>query len=152
MADTPNILDQPVAGAFSGARAFNSINQSLTSGSLVALSFDSELYDVGGYHEAITHPTRMTVITTGRHHVGALVETTGSPGAGAYTAIRLNGTTLIAWTEIGNDTAAGLASIVTDYSFTAGDYVEVLVKVNAASKNAVAGDLGNCALWIRYLG
>jgi hypothetical protein len=52
---------EPVDEALRGALAYKSTTQSITGGNITALSFDSEDYDTGGFHDNVTSNSRLTV-------------------------------------------------------------------------------------------
>ena len=55
-------LSAPAASmGFSGALVTMSAAQTVSGSSWATLSFNTELYDVGGWHESVTYPSRLTV-------------------------------------------------------------------------------------------
>ena len=116
---------------FKGALVNKSGNQSLSTGTFTALSFDQETYDVGDWHDNVTDNTRMTVpagitkvrITGGAQYAGnstgrrfLLVHKNGSAFADSPTLI-LNATS-------GNTDALAISSNVIEV--VAGDYFELV--------------------------
>ena len=111
---------------FAGVRVTQSAGQSITASTLTALNFDTEAYDTDTMHDNVTNNSRITFTTAGRYNICAAVTTDAN--AVIYGGIRLNGTTYIAKSGVGNagaNTANGI-NLSTTYNFSAGDYVELM--------------------------
>lgn len=109
------------------ARVFNSAAQSLTSGTLTALTFDSERYDVGDCHSTVSN-TRLTVPTGegGLYHIFGSVRFSLNATGARSIYIQINGTTRVAQVEL-DACSSSVTNLViaTDYGLIAGDYVEL---------------------------
>ena len=138
------------AAGFIGCRIRNSGNVSLTNGSDTLITFDSERFDTDGFHSTSSNTGRITIPAGlgGKYLIGANTDVTASPGAGSYCGIRLNGTTYIATAQVVNDASYATAVTGTVYDLAAGDYIEFLVHVNAASKNALAAGNYSPEFWV----
>jgi hypothetical protein len=126
---------------FSGCRLTRTTNQTITTGTggQAAVSFDSEIFDTSNYHDLVTNPTRITIPTTGYYFVRAEISwNTSTSLTLRRTIIQLNGTTFLAAVDQAHTPGAGPGvscnqSVSTLYHFTAGDYVEVLVRQESGS-------------------
>ena len=58
----PNIIVPALTGGtFSGARVTKSANQTLTNGTWTIVTFNTEQFDVDGYHDNSTNTSRLTI-------------------------------------------------------------------------------------------
>lgn len=161
-------LDEAAGGstppAFSGARVYHSANQTF-SGSppfATAIAFDSERYDTDAYHDTVTANTRLTIPSDGYYQVGATVylsyNAASTVAHETYLSIRLNNTTYIVVsggpTVIDPSGTSWITQlvIVTDYHFTAGDYVELFA--HTRDSTVLVNKVGNYSpeFWIHKLG
>lgn len=107
-------------------------NQTLTAATNTAISWDTEVTDLGNMHDN-TNPTRITVPIAG------LYEVTFNTYAGVTTGtivayIRKNGTTDAPATYQRRDATAGagaLAALAVSVPLAANDYIEVMVNISA---------------------
>lgn len=128
---TPDALVFPVdqtapgAATVQGTRVRKSTSQNhASSGSFVAVTWDTEDVDDGGWHDNVTNNTRITVTNAGWVHVIARVEFAGN--ASGIRAIRVlrNGTEI---DRVG-DAGANVVQtweVNTEYKASASDYFEV---------------------------
>jgi hypothetical protein len=118
-------------------RAYHSTTQSITT-SLTALAFDSESFDTDSMHTTGGSNTRITFTTAGYYLVYGFVITDANAIARAQ--IKLNGTTTIAKVAVGNAGASTQNGcvIMTTYSFSAADYVELMAAFGT-TQNALGG-------------
>lgn len=149
---TPKTVQFPVSPA-SGCRAYRTTNQSITTATLTALSCDTEDYDTDGFHESVTHPSRLTAVKTGLHEVGcSIVWDSSTTGTRALYVVK-NGTT--STRLAGNDksaSASGAQNISCTLNLTAGDYVEFyVVQDSGGSVNLVATEQ-LLQMWIVHVG
>lgn len=114
----------------SAAKAYHSTTQShTTSGTYIAVAFDSEEFDTDTYHNNVTDNPRLVVPSTARYLIGAAI--TFAPHATGERAIkfRKNGTTDLRGSG-GEPTSSGsvntLTPMTTLVDLVAGDYVEVM--------------------------
>lgn len=92
----------------------------------VALDFDVEDFDTDTMHSTVSNTSRITIQTPGKYLLLGTVST--SANATAQAAFRVNGTTEILLSAVGNAGASlnGGCTIAAIYSFTAGQYVELM--------------------------
>lgn len=102
--------------------------QSIPSGVQTAVAFDLARYDTDGMWSA-GMPTRLTIQTAGRYHVGFIASFDEPTGAGSLRGASLwvNGTLVIATVVVlprpgGSQTQLPVVS--GDYAFAVGDYLE----------------------------
>ena len=135
---------------FLGCALAKSTAQSLTSGAYTNVTFDVETIDVGGFHESVTNPSRITIPSgKGGYYlvVYAIVTSNGdSTGIGALykNGSRYNTTSGYKSITIGNGGVVA-SSIL---SLAAADYIEVAVysgasnQVESAAQNNVPSSFG----------
>lgn len=117
--------------AVPGCRVTNSGDISIGASSWTSLTFDTERFDLGGMHDTVTNPSRITVPAGGAgiYMIGASVRFTSD--ANQRMRILLNGTTPLATTDHFYDSGSGPTnlhfSICTLYDLGVGDYVQVQV-------------------------
>jgi hypothetical protein len=138
--------------SFSGAAVYKAAAQTVTAATEYSCVFDTEDFDVGGYHDNVTNNTRLTVPTTGKYFVTANIYHPTTPGS-CYANIRINGTTSVNGSEDDNasNTSHSLhpSCIV---SLTAGDYIEVRgYRTTGTSSGAGTGPAANACM-ITFLG
>jgi hypothetical protein len=123
-------------------RVFKSANQTITTSTPTAITFDSERYDTQNGHSTSSNTSRYTV-QTGQDGVWSLggcvewaaVNTTGT----RQLELRLNGTTIVAF-DTDNAPSATLGSrmiVNTEYRLAATDYVELVVNQTSGGNLAV---------------
>lgn len=117
-------------------RVKRSSAKSLTNATETVIDFDQEDFDTATMHDTSTNNTRITFPATGVYDVGAFV-TLPSIGNSSWMYLRLNGTTVIAGNTISQvNSGASCSALV---AFSAGDYIELVVRQNAgSSQNATA--------------
>jgi hypothetical protein len=110
------------------ARVYRTTAQTIATGTVTAVSFDGETFDIGGMHEGVTNPSRLTVSEAGIYIVTGTLELTTASSAGSYRTIslRVNGSYVIA------DVAGTLSTfnrlgVAVVHQFSASDYVELVV-------------------------
>ncbi len=124
---TKKILDDLAAlDTPPSARAFHNATQSLTTGVLTALAFNSERYDTDVIHDTVTNNTRLTCKTAGKYRITINAEFAASSTGRRIIDLLVNGTTVI-----GRVAATALASgeampmgLSCDWSLAVNDYVE----------------------------
>jgi hypothetical protein len=148
----------PAAGGstFSGCRVTKSASQSTSSSADTVLTFDTETFDVDGYHDNSTNNSRITIPTgkTGYFLINGQV----SWGANA-TGVRLmdiykNGTTRLARNEDGNNGGSynKVSQASTIVYLSATDYVELRAfQESGGNLNVNSGD-SQTYFAISYLG
>lgn len=105
--------------------ATSTANQSIPDNASTAITFDSELVDVGGFHSNATNPSRFTAPVTGLYLMVGHIDWAASAVGIRQILLRINGGTYLVY-EVKAPTAGGLASVAfaTLRQLTAGDYVE----------------------------
>jgi hypothetical protein len=128
------------SGGTVGARVRRSTDQTITTSTRTAISFDVETADTGGMW-VVGSPTRLTAPADDWYAISGGVRWAISATAGIRQAeIRLDGSTLIAIDAIheGHATNAIYNDVATHYYMAAGQYVELTVFQNTGGNLAVA--------------
>lgn len=121
------------------ARVYNDADITLSSGSWVAITHNSENYDTDALHSTSSNTQRLTIPSggDGLYHIGGVVRfgTGIEENNSSLYALRilLNGTTIIAMTQQKTyraETHDLVMSISTDYALSATDYVELQAYTN----------------------
>ena len=147
------VMAAPVAPGFSGARAYRSTAQSIPNAAFTRVTFEAEVFDVGGYWDAGT-PAQLTVPAVGYYLVGAhgafAVNATGIRAA----YLRLGGSVGIAYSSAeAPDFGVGPFSLATLWYFSAGLTAELWVYQNSGGAlDLDAGGNQLPALWATRLG
>jgi hypothetical protein len=141
--------------SFAGVSVYKANGQSIGNATATAITFDTENFDVGGYHDNATNNTRLTV-PTGK---GGYYTVNGSMGfQGNATGIRAvflykNGTLLNLPGTIFSGTTSDVRC---PYSYTlplaAGDYVEVFGFQTSGGSLTVSGAQSDTTFSISFLG
>lgn len=127
-------------GAFSGARVYHNANQSIADSTFTVLAFNSERYDISGYHDPVTNNGRLTAPIAGKYLIIGMVAFEAGTGLRGI-QIRLNGATVIGSNFV-TAVAAGAGSstdlfVMSEYELAAGHYVELLAWQNSGSPKIV---------------
>lgn len=137
-------------------RLWNSANIShTTSGTLQALTFDTETYDVGGMHSTSVNTSRITVPTdgAGTYDIGGSIQWATNATGYREIAIRVNGTTIISYSRVPNSGGVdgSRVAIHTQYRLAVGDFVELLANQNSGGAlNVVAGSLHSPVFYAKW--
>lgn len=111
------------------ARVYRTATQSISNNTTTPINFDNERWDTHTFHDNSTNNTRLTIPFDGYYICGGNLEYATTAGGGRRSIfIRLNGATRLAEFEAGTNvgtTDNPRLSVVTEYSFVAGDYVEL---------------------------
>lgn len=134
-------------------------DQSIPNSAYTSLAFNSERYDVGGYHDPAVNPSRLTVPAgkAGPYIIGGAGSLDALNPTGAYRAMRilLNGGGVLAQANMGFHATAGTASVpqatvTMAWDLVAGDYVELqLYQDSGAAINALG--VGVLEFWMHQL-
>lgn len=125
-------LERQEIAAFVGARVYNNANISILDLTATALTFNSERDDVGDFHSTSVNTGRLTIPIAGTYLVGCTVSFASSAVGLRAANIRLNGTTnIVGDTRPAVTGTVTTIAISTDYTFAAGDYIEVVVFQNS---------------------
>jgi hypothetical protein len=118
-----------------GARLDHSVNQTITDATDTVLTWDTEIYDIGGFHDGV-NPTRLTAPTDGLYHVGANVRWSNN-ATGERRVQLLHSSSGNAFASQSAHFASGTAVILLDqqvsmdYYALAGEYFEARVYQNS---------------------
>lgn len=137
------------ADTFAGVKLTNAAFTHNSSGSALAVTFTVEEFDVGGYHEGVTNPSRITIPAgkAGKYHVGGSVQWDSNATNARSTAIREGGTTQHA-IEFNPATGGSVGQAVsTVLELAEGEYVELVVVQNSGGNRTLTADF-----WAIYLG
>lgn len=119
-----HLLTQPRCALVHGS------SQTLSTGVEVAVTFDTETFDVGAMHSTATNPTRISLTSSGDYEMHGFCCFNASGTGERYAYWRLNGTTFIGGrTELaGQGSAAfvGLAPWAAYRAASTADYVELI--------------------------
>ena len=125
-------------------RVYNSGDFSHNStGNWLAVTFDSERWDVTGMHEGVTNPSRITFALGGWYLVGGSIRFASDATGVRYVSVRLGGSTYLAVSsrdDIGVDVQ--YLTVSTLYYFAATNYVELCAFQNSGG-NLVITAAGN---------
>jgi|GEM_PF-6869097 len=126
------------------ALCWNSVQQAMTSGSWVTLSWDDHEFDTKGVHSKVTNNSRITPGITGLVRLGAMAANNFTGAVGVR--IRMNGTTVVA-SDSQNQGVDGAQCWSRPVAVTPTDYFEVQVWTDTASRFAIGGSTGS---WFCY--
>jgi len=123
-------------------RAYHDTSQAVEASSLwSALSFNSEAFSSGGLHSTATNNSRITFASSGYYIVSAGTEWSLSADSYRHLGIRKNGSSVIVasgrWTNPTGSTANPSLTVTTMDLFDSGDYVEAVVRHEAATSQFV---------------
>jgi hypothetical protein len=127
------------AAAFSGASVYKSGTQSITRGTTTILTFDSENFDTGSYHDTGSNTSRLTTASTGKYLFNWTISTP-APDVPFYLVMYKNGVAITLGTNSGIVASIPFTSANTAYGFTgafllaatAADYYEIGLLINGA--------------------
>ena len=74
-----------------GVCVTNSGDQALASGAFTALTFDTEIYDIGAMHDLGANTERLTCTEAGLHFIWGIIGWEGHAAGRRYTCVALNG-------------------------------------------------------------
>jgi hypothetical protein len=125
------------AGAgFAGCVAYKTTTQTVSTDTLTAITFDSELFDTDGFHSTSSNTSRFTIPTgkDGKYNMGINFTDIGTGQAGSiiYLLIYKNGTLITSYQTFYNKGTNDYAAWSNSYVVTgvAGDYFEFFTKNN----------------------
>lgn len=110
-----------------------------SSGSWLAVTFDSERWDKEGNHEGVTNPSRITIVTGGLYVITGHASFAANATGMRSIAIRLNGTTYIAMQHIPSVGASltSVLSVHTIYALAEDDYIELMAYQDSGGTLAI---------------
>lgn len=138
----------------SGARLLAIGGLTAGGGVFTTLSFNSVLYDTGGYYSA-GQPTRLTIPAAGRYLVGCnIVYETTADGTIEVWLYRNGATPLAQYRNADADPMGGIfsANVTTADVFSAGDYLQLLMYTDTGADVGIHG-IANASpvFWIERL-
>lgn len=111
---------------FHGASIYSTANQSIPNNTYTAIAFDTENFDIGGFHSNSTNNTRITIPNNNAYYLIKAYQKADAGVGDRYIKIRKNGTT-----DLAGDVTHGVGALYLHATTTAylsvGDYVEVLI-------------------------
>jgi len=114
--------------SFYGASVYNSTNQSIPNASLTALSFNSEYFDVGGYHSTSTNTDRLTIPTGRAGYYTVLVQISWGINTTGRRTVRLlkNGSTQLFSGDVFANSVSAVSNYINWTGYLAeGDYISL---------------------------
>jgi hypothetical protein len=124
------------AASFSGCRAVPNTGQAISTGTFTALVYQTETYDVGGYHSTSSNTSRMTVPAgkAGYYDITGAVFWPAASGGVRQIQLQINGTTAIGRTVIVGSVNGIQSELFTSpYYLAVGDYVETMAYQDSGS-------------------
>ncbi len=148
----------PASGSsFAGCRLFNTVDQSITNATATAVTFNSESFDVGGYHSTVSNTSRITIPSAkdGYYQFSAATKWPG----GSTTGIRAmylykNGADVWSGTFFAPTNANVNETLIFTQiaSAVATDYFELFVYQSTGGAYDVQGGTKNTTFQATYLG
>jgi len=135
-------------------RVTRATSLSITTGTDTAITFPTEVYDVGAMHDTGSNPDHITVPSGGAGiYIISGYYQMAAPG-GSFTRsvawLRVNDSTNIATSVVTPPTSTGPADSITALvNLAVGDYVELIVNHNTGSSVSVT-DAALAANWIAF--
>jgi hypothetical protein len=121
-----------------GARVYNSGAITLTTGTLTALTFDSERFDTDAIHSTASNTSRLTCTTEGVYLISGTVRFASNATGNRRVLIRLGGSTYLADnTQAAVNGLATTITISTIYQLAATNYVELVALQSSGGDLAV---------------
>lgn len=147
-------LDTAFGTAY-GCSLTKSADQTIGASATVAVTWDEEFWDSGGFHDNVTNNTRITIPSGlgGKFFFGAVVQWQNQP-TGYQSYLRVDGTTNYPGLRTNID-AIDMASPFPPIALSAGQYVELMILNAEAAGRDIRGGLNNqtdCALWCVRIG
>lgn len=150
------LLHRPDKHINVGCRIYHSTTQSINTGTVTPLAFDTEDFDTNGFHDTVTNNSRVTIPTglDGFYlilgHVQYAAQTTGERRA----RIHKNGSVVIQNNKMTVTVAAEVTNIqcVAVLNLVATDYIELNAYHTQGSALNVTGTAASSQLIAIYLG
>lgn len=130
-----NVLRDDSLRDFYGAKIQLNTNYALTS-TLTAVSFDSEVFDVGNYYNA-SSPTKFVITNPGFYRLNLLIVASSLGSGASYTfTVKKNGSTTLTTTTAGPNQSTSYDEII---QLFANDYVELYASEATDTGDIVVG-------------
>ena len=146
LTDWENFLRNPPR-----ARAWQSVAQTIATGTVTALTFTNEDVDTEGIHSQVTNTSRMTIVSAGRYRVIAGCGIAGNATGTRTLRITKNGATIAAVRLPGNATAAQIMQLTEEILCVAGDYIEVTIQQDSGVGLATSATTDTCYLHVVWV-
>lgn len=141
---------------FSGCSVSKSTSQTLASNTATVITFDTELFDVDGYHSNVTNNSRMTIPSgkAGYFFLYAKFRLDAGGSTGGHTLrILKNGTAISEFISMSPATIAVTGGQISQVvSGAVGDYFEIDVRQLTTGNQDMPGGATNAQFMISYLG
>jgi hypothetical protein len=142
---------------FSGCRVTNSVAQTTSNATRLALTFDTESFDTDAFHSTSSNTSRMTIPAgkAGKYLVTAGTTFATNANGNRETYIFLNGAIYSSVFQPGTSVGSTSISISDTLNLAVGDYVEIRVEQDSGSSVDVRGNnwgTGATFFTITYLG
>jgi hypothetical protein len=141
---------------FSGCSVSKSAAQTLASNTATVITFDTELFDVDGYHSNVTNNSRMTIPSgkAGYFFLYAKFRLDAGGSTGGHTLrILKNGTAISEFISMSPATIAVTGGQISQVvSGAVGDYFEIDVRQLTTGNQDMPGGATNAQFMISYLG
>jgi hypothetical protein len=145
----------PVTGTtFSGCRVTQSAAQSIANASIVTLNFDTETFDVDGYHDNVTNNNRLTIPSgkSGYFLIFAKLNMTANATGSYQGLLRKNGSQITTFASKNNTGINGEPTVTIIASGVPTDWFDFAVyQDQGTSLNTVSGTTAT-TFGITYLG
>jgi len=139
---------------FVGAKIYNTVNQSISTGTWTSITFNSEYFDTDAFHSTSTNTSRMTIPTGkgGKYLVTSHLEFTPAASGDRRIGLAVNGTRVqyLIFTPSSSNQTAMVYS--TTFDIAAGNYFELQVYQNSGGAVNVEGGSDLMDFTITYLG
>lgn len=122
----------------------HSSSQVISTGAEVAVTFDTELFDIGGVHSTSSNPTQFKFPTSGVYYMQGAVQFNAASAGDRYCYWRINGSSAVG-TSVedaaeGSSAFTGLQAWGVYQAASSGEYVELMVfTANAGNLNVGSG-------------
>lgn len=115
-----------------------------------AISFDTELFDIGTMHSTVTNPTRVTATKAGLYLLTASTEFSSDNTTGfRRVQFRLNGTTFTEGSTVGGTGTSTQVSVSSLWQAALNDYAELMIAQNSTlAKTPTAAATTLKAIWL----
>lgn len=133
------------------ARVYNDANISIPNNTLTALTFNSERFDTGGFHNTSVNTARLTIPITGTYLVGGAARFASNTTGSRQVNLRVDAVTYIARHNAPATAGLVFLSISTLTSLNSGSYVEFVVNQDSGGALNVEVD-GSWSPWFWIIG
>jgi hypothetical protein len=136
-------------------RGIQIVTQSMTSGTLTAITFTSSAYDTYSGHSNVTNPSRYTAVVSGYYTVSGVVAFAASSSGSRQATIVVNGSNINGATGFISSTpstdVAAVVSPTLDVFLNVGDFVELWAAQDSGGSlsTSVTSPITS-SLWVRY--